>query len=82
MGLLSSCFYPPPVKKVTPIPDGSLSDNIQIEVETIDGDGSVSQVVKEIVDMGGKIYSFYEKEISLEELFSKVIDTEDKRTGR
>jgi hypothetical protein len=33
------------------------------------------------MDMGGKIYSFYEKEISLEELFSKVVDMKDKAIG-
>ncbi len=80
-GLLERIYNIIPVKKVTPIPDSSLSksNNIQIEVEAIDGDGSISQVVKEIVDMGGKIYSFYEKEVSLGEFFSKVVDTEDKK---
>ena len=68
------------VKKVTKILDGSLSDTIQIEVENGDGDEGIFQVIKELVDMGGKIYSIHEKEISLGDMFSRIIDTENVRT--
>lgn len=61
--------------KVTTIPDGIASDKIQIEFETLSDNGNIFQIVKELVNMGGEISSFSEKEISLEELFSKVVDT-------
>lgn len=63
-----------PVKKVVTLPDGSLHGDIQIEVETANGDGGVHQIVKEIVTRGGKVYSVYEKEIPLGEVFSKLLD--------
>lgn len=64
------------VKKVVKTKDGSLPDTIQIEIktETREGHEDVFQIIKEIVDMGGKICSFYEKEISLREMFSRVVE--------
>jgi ABC-2 type transport system ATP-binding protein len=81
-GLLERICDMTSIKKITPISHSSLSGGIQIEVETIDVDGNISQLVKEMIDIGGNIYSFNEKENSLEDLFLKVVDTEDKRTGR
>jgi ABC-2 type transport system ATP-binding protein len=80
-GLLKKIHNIPFVKGITPISNGSLPNGIQIEIETKYEDGAVFRVIKEIMDMGGKIYSFYEKEISLEELFSKVVDMKDKAIG-
>ncbi len=74
-GLLKKIHRMAQVKHVTKNPDGSLSDTIQIEVENIDGNEGIFRVIKEIVDMGGKIYAIYEKEISLGETFSRIIDT-------
>lgn len=64
------------VKKVVKTKDGSLPDTIQIEIktETREGHEDVFQIIKEIVDMGGKICSFYKKEISLREMFSRVVE--------
>lgn len=61
--------------KVTTIPDDITPDRIQIEFEALSDNGNIFQMVKELVDMGSEISSFYEKEISLGELFSRVIDT-------
>ena len=76
-GLLEKIYRMAHVKKVTKIPDGSLSGTIQIEVENIDGNEGIFQVIKEVVDMGGKIYAIHEREISLGETFSRIIDTEN-----
>ena len=53
-GLLEKIYRMAPVKKVTKIPDGSLSDTIQIEVENIDGNEGIFLVIKEVVDMGAR----------------------------
>jgi ABC-2 type transport system ATP-binding protein len=76
-GLLEKIYRMAQVKKVTKIPDVSLSGTIQIEVENIDGNEGIFQVIKEVVDMGGKIYAIHEREISLGETFSRIIDTEN-----
>ena len=76
-GLLEKIYRMAPVKKVTKIPDGSLSGTIQIEVENIDGNEGIFQVIKEVVNMEGKIYAIHEREISLGETFSRIIDTEN-----
>lgn len=81
-GLLQSIYNLTSPGKVKVIPDGPFPCNIQIEIETTDSNGSISQVVKEIVGMGGDICSLYEKELSLEELFLGVIDTENRMAGR
>jgi ABC-2 type transport system ATP-binding protein len=81
-GLLEKISNMKSIKEIIPISNSSLPGRIQIEVETIDVDGNISQLVKEIIDIGGKIYSFNERETSLGDLFLKFVDTEDKRTGR
>ncbi len=73
-GLVSKIQNIAIANKVTTIPDDIISDKIQIEFETLSDNGNIFQTVKELVDMGGEINSFYEKEISLGELFSKVMD--------
>lgn len=72
--LLDRIHHIAPVKKVAAIQDGHSGDIVQIEIKTSDSNGDIFQIVKEIVNMGGKICSFYEKEISLGELFSKVVE--------
>jgi hypothetical protein len=79
--LLKKIFSISPVKKTKLIENGSHSNYIQIEVEIADGDGSIPGLIKQIVDAGIKVYSLYEEETSLEELFSKVIDREDQISG-
>lgn len=78
-GLLERIHNIASVKKVIPVSNGTLANSVQVDIEATDNDGSVSKVIKEILDAGGMIDSFYEKQISLEELFSKVVD--DKRSG-
>ncbi len=79
-GLLKKIRNMPFIKCVTPIPNGSLTKGIEFEIETREN-GAISQVIKEIVNMDGEIYSFYEKEISLDELFSRVVGAENKGIG-
>lgn len=80
-GLLEKIHSMPFIKEAKRISNGSLSNGIQIEIETKYEDGVIFRVIKEIIEMEGEVYSFYEKEISLEDLFSKVVDIEDKRSG-
>ncbi len=69
------------VKKITPVQNGYLSVGVQIEVETQDRNGDISHIVKQILEMGGILYSLQEREMSLEELFLKVVNAEQKDTG-
>jgi ABC-2 type transport system ATP-binding protein len=73
-GFLKKIHSMASVKEITPISNGSLPNGVQVELETKYEDGAIFRVIKEIVDMEVEIYSFYEKEISLEEMFSKVIE--------
>jgi len=52
----------------------SRADCIEIEVEVTDGSNNVTRVVKEIIDQGGEFLSLYEKDSSLKDLFSRIID--------
>jgi len=74
-GLLKRIRNMPFIKEVMPIPNVSLTKGTELEIQTKEG-GAVSQVIKEIVNMNGEIYSLYEKEISLGELFSKIVESE------
>jgi hypothetical protein len=64
-----------------PVQNGYLSDGVQVEVETQDRNGNISHVIKQILEMGGNVYSLQEREMSLEELFSKVVNSEQKDMG-
>lgn len=46
---------------------------MQIEIEMKCGGEDISRVVWEIVTMGSKICSLYVKEVSLRELFSRIV---------
>lgn len=72
-GLLEKIQNIPVIHKITTISDNNTTDSIQIEIEMKPGVGDISQVVGEIITMGGKICSLYEKETSLRELFARII---------
>ncbi|HSE84409.1 MAG TPA: ABC transporter ATP-binding protein [Thermodesulfobacteriota bacterium] len=80
-GLLERISNIDSVKRVTPVQNGYLSDGNQIEVETLDRNGNISHVIKQILEMGGNVYSLQEREMPLEELFSKVVNAEQKDIG-
>jgi ABC-2 type transport system ATP-binding protein len=71
-GLLSRINNMSLVKKV--VSNSSFSDRIRIEVEIEGGNTNITRVVKEIVDQGGRFLSLHEKESSLRELFSRIMD--------
>lgn len=75
-GLLKKIRNMPFIKCVISIPNGSPTKGVEFEIETREN-GAISQVIKEIVNMDREIYSFYEKEISLDELFSKIVEGEE-----
>jgi len=60
------------VKKIMPISNGS-SGSVKVEIEIGHNNGGIHRLVKEIVDMGGELFSFYEIEPGLEELFSEIV---------
>ena len=60
------------VKKTTPVSNGS-SGSVKVEIEIGHDDGGIHRLVKEIVDMGGELYSLYEIEPGLEDLFSEIV---------
>jgi len=64
----------PLIKKV--VSNSSFSDGIRIEVEIEGGNTNTTRVVKEIINQGGEFLSLYEKESSLRELFSRIMDNE------
>jgi len=51
-----------------------LSDIIELELEITEGSNNVTRMVKEIIDQGGELLSLYEKDSSLRDLFSRIID--------
>jgi len=73
-GLLSRINNMPLIKKV--VSNSSFSDGIRIEVEIEGGNTNTTRVVKEIINQGGEFLSLYEKESSLRELFSRIMDNE------
>jgi len=62
------------VKKVTPLSNGS-SGLTEIEIETGQDSAGIQGFVRDIVDMGGEIFSVYEVEPTLEDLFSRIVST-------
>jgi len=73
-GLIEKVFKPTSLREVITISNGSLSKDLQVEVEIQDGDQAIAEVIEKIVGVGGKVISCYHKETPLSELFSKVID--------
>jgi ABC-2 type transport system ATP-binding protein len=65
----------PMVKRIMPGASNSLST--QYELEIISDNGAVLRIIEEIIGMGGKISSFYEKQASLEEVFPSILEWEE-----
>ena len=59
--------------------NGSPSTAPQIEIEISNNNGTGPQLIKEIMSAGGNICSFYEKQISLEEIYPKILNLGKKR---
>lgn len=60
------------VKNIMPTLNGS-SGYTEIEFEIRQDNGSIHGLVKEIVDMGGEMFSVHEIEPTLEDLFSEIV---------
>ena len=60
------------VTMITSVPDGA-SQSVEIEVALKSDTDGLHKLVKEIIHMGGEIYSFQEKEPSLGELFPMIV---------
>jgi ABC-type uncharacterized transport system ATPase subunit len=71
-GLIDKICQATDVRKAVQVPAGSRSHNV-IEVEMANRNGNTSRLIRELLEMGMEISSFYEKEPSLEELFSKIV---------
>ncbi len=60
------------VKNIMPMSNGS-SGFTEIEFEIGQNNSGIPGLVKEIVDMGGELYSLYEIDPTLEDLFSEIV---------
>ena len=66
------------VKQVVAASNGSPSTVPQIEIEVSNDNGTGPHLIREIMSAGGNVCSFYEKQLSLEELYPKILDFEKK----
>jgi ABC-2 type transport system ATP-binding protein len=66
----------PSVKSLSLHTNGSPRECVQLVVELETGNGNISHVINELLKTGGKMYSFQEKEPTLEEVFSRVVSRE------
>ena len=64
----------PLVKEIVNISALTEANTIEIEINTQTGADNTFHIIKHIIGMGGKVCSFYQKELSLVDLFSKIID--------
>lgn len=71
-GLMEKIHNMPLVKRIMPLSNGSTGFT-EIEIEIGHNKGGIHWFVKEIVDMGGELYSVYEIETKLEDLFSEIV---------
>lgn len=71
-GLLERVHNMTLVKSIMPLSNGS-SGVTEIKIEIGQDNGGIQGFVKEIVDMGGEIFSVYEIEPTLEDLFSAIV---------
>ncbi|MCF6148550.1 MAG: ABC transporter ATP-binding protein [Candidatus Kuenenia sp.] len=74
VSLLEKISAFPLVKEIVNISEPTEVNTIEIEINTQTGSESIFHIIKHIIDMDGKICSFYQKELSLVELFSRIID--------
>jgi ABC-2 type transport system ATP-binding protein len=63
----------PSVKSFSLHTNGSSHDCVQLEVELEYSNGNISYVINELFKTGSKVFSFHEKEPTLEEVFSRVV---------
>ncbi|RJQ47189.1 MAG: ABC transporter ATP-binding protein [Nitrospiraceae bacterium] len=70
-GLLEKVYTMAFVKKI--MPASNMSEFTEIEIEAGNNSGSIHRFVKEIVDMGGEVFSLYEIEPALEDVFSEIV---------
>ncbi|MEJ2684408.1 MAG: ABC transporter ATP-binding protein [Candidatus Sulfobium sp.] len=75
-GLLDKIKAIPSIKSLSLHTNGSSHDYIQFEMELETGNGNMSHIINELSKTGGKVASFYEKEPTLEEVFSRVVSRE------
>ena len=66
------------VKEVASSSNGSPSTIPQIEIKISNDNGSGPHLIREIVNAVGNICWFYEKQLSLEELYPKILRFEEK----
>jgi ABC-2 type transport system ATP-binding protein len=64
------------VNKVKPIPFGSTSDTVQLEIDLVNRNGNQDRLLKEILGLGCNISLFCEKQPSLENLFPRILGTD------
>jgi len=55
----------------------AMADEIEIEVQISNEYKSISHVIQKVLDMGGDVHTFYEKETSLESLYSRLLSTKN-----
>ncbi|MBM4056414.1 MAG: ABC transporter ATP-binding protein [Planctomycetes bacterium] len=72
--LLKKIFAFPLVKEIISISDLTETNTVEIEINTKNGSESIFHIIKHIIDIGGNVCSFYQKELSLANLFSRIID--------
>ena len=70
------------VKQVVAASNGSPSTVPQIEIEISNDNGTGPHLIREIMSAGGDICSFYEKQLSLEELYPKILDFKKEQESR
>lgn len=64
----------PLVKEIINISDPTEGNTIEVEMNAQKGSESIFPIIKHIIAAGGKICSFHQKELSLVDLFSRIID--------
>jgi len=55
----------------------SMADEIEIEVQISNKYKSISHVIQKVLDIGGDVHTFYEKETSLESLYNRLLSTKN-----
>ena len=60
-------------QKIINVSDSVSSGNVTLEMEIPAGNGDIPLLIEQVIKMGGRVSSFYEKETPLEELFPKIV---------
>lgn len=77
-GLLDRIEAIPSIRHIHAASNGSPHEHIQFEIEVKKGNGNMSRIINEISGTGGEVSAFYEKEPTLEEVFSMVVSSNDR----